>query len=111
MSLGAWMDPGQWEARKFQFLAALANSRWVTRGEPANRQLVKELSWGGRMFGTFTTKEKIAVERWIEAMAKPVENRGNQSYYQDFVGMLPEAVEPSEPFHFSAIFGVCRRLR
>ena len=41
---------------------------WVRRGDSARSRLVQELSWGGKMFGSFTQNEVEAVKRWIEEL-------------------------------------------
>ena len=103
MSLQAWMDPSEWETRKFRFATALANSRWVVRGEPSKSQFVRELAWKGRMFGAFTNKEKVAVERWIKALEPLVEQSDHKGRYEEFVGAVLIPTERLQPMHFSAI--------
>lgn len=102
MSLQAWMDPSEWEKRKFRSARALANSRWVVRGEPSKSQFVKELAWKGRMFGAFTNKEKVAVERWIQALEPLLEQSDHKGRYQEFIGAILEPTETLQPMHFSA---------
>ncbi|KAJ6259925.1 hypothetical protein Dda_5569 [Drechslerella dactyloides] len=68
MKLGDWMDPEEWEQRKYKFLEALASSNWVTPGRSMQSRLVKEVMWGGRMFGAFTASEVTVLKSWIEEM-------------------------------------------
>lgn len=102
MSLQAWMDPSEWGKRKFRFAAALANSRWVTRGEPSKSRFLKELEWKGRMFGAFTTKERVAIKQWIQSLEPLVEQTKGKGRYHDFTGSIPKAIERLQPLNLSA---------
>ncbi|KAG8526573.1 uncharacterized protein KY384_008774 [Bacidia gigantensis] len=75
----AFKDP-QWQA---DFLHHLAHLKpWVRKGNSKNSRLVKELSWGGKMFGSFTHSEVDAVARWIDSMG----NASSQDGYWAFTG-------------------------
>jgi hypothetical protein len=70
-SLVDWLEPnafldGQWQR---DFLHDLGNCKpWVIRGSSATSRLVKELSWEGKMFGSFTQTEVEVVKRWIDEL-------------------------------------------
>lgn len=63
-----WLDlnhigSSAWWARLVQ---SLGESRaWIVPGESERSRFVKELSWGGRMFGAFTEAECHEVRRWV----------------------------------------------
>jgi Iron-containing redox enzyme len=89
MSIGGrrlvdWLEPhafagGQWQ---MDFLDCLSNMRpWVCRGDSSKSRLIQELSWEGRMFGSFTESEVEAVKRWIDALGHP-----NPQVYWSFIG-------------------------
>ncbi|CAF3858078.1 unnamed protein product, partial [Adineta steineri] len=60
-----WLDPILYPNHSLAFLRALADSRWVVRGEPEKSKLIREMKWGGRMFGAFTSQEVAVLEAWI----------------------------------------------
>jgi len=87
-TLVEWLDPQRFHDVEWQqaFLEALSNRKpWVIRGRSENSKLIHELSWGGRMFGAFTSKEVAVIETWIDSLDKPA-SFDAQVYY-DFVGL------------------------
>lgn len=44
---------------------------WVRKGDSSRSKLIRELSWEGKMFGTFTQNEVEIVKRWIDALENP----------------------------------------
>lgn len=67
-----WLDPSQLDAedRGANLVQALARSRyWVTPGNSDKSRFMKELLWGGRMFGAFTEGECNVVREWINGLA------------------------------------------
>ncbi|CCX10851.1 Similar to ATPase-like protein [Adineta vaga]; acc. no. ACD54603 [Pyronema omphalodes CBS 100304] len=97
-TISEWLDPEKYHSHCHDFLIALAESRWITPGEPEESRLLQELKWGGRMFGAFTNEEVVVLRAWIEEL-------GDQTYlvpkpttvmedYQKFIGRgkLPRAV-------------------
>ena len=79
-----WLDPRSLESKQWQmdFLDSFSHSKsWVCRGDSSKSQFVKELLWGGRMFGAFTQTETDVVKRWIDAMPS-----SNPQRYWDFLG-------------------------
>lgn len=63
------------------FLDHLSNMKpWVYRGDSSKSKLIQELSWEGKMFGSFTQNEVEAVKRWIDALENP-----NPQNYWSFV--------------------------
>lgn len=68
-SLVQWLEPRAFEekTRQMQFLHDLANCRpWVIKGSSAKSRLIRELTWEGKMFGSFTQTEVEVVKRWID---------------------------------------------
>ncbi|KAL1616274.1 hypothetical protein SLS56_011487 [Neofusicoccum ribis] len=73
-ALTDWLSPASFEtslARK-RFLDDLADARpWVCRGNSRRSKLIKEMVWGGKMFGAFTHSEVSVVEEWIDSLNNP----------------------------------------
>lgn len=68
-SLVDWLEPEAFKNPDWQrdFLHDLSNCKpWVMQGDSSNSRLVKELSWEGKMFGSFTQAEVEAVKAWID---------------------------------------------
>lgn len=73
-SLVDWLKPEDLISQKWQkdFLNDLANTkRWVCKGDGPRSKLVQELSWPGKMFGSFTQTEVEIVSRWIDSLGNP----------------------------------------
>ncbi len=89
-----WLDPADLDSKQWQmeFLDSFSCSRsWVFRGHSSKSGLVKELSWGGRMFGAFTENETDAVRKWIDAMPSSRPQR-----YWDFTGREDNLTSPTD---------------
>lgn len=91
-----WLDPHSWTAEKgLAFVRALGEKKpWVHHGDPAKSKLVKELEWGGRMFGAFSKRETELVRVWIRSLGADkvdeVEQVNNLcGTYATFVGEVP----------------------
>ncbi|EOA82288.1 uncharacterized protein SETTUDRAFT_157115 [Exserohilum turcica Et28A] len=70
-SLVDWLEPRAFEAAQWQreFLDDLSNCKpWVVRGRSSQSRLISELSWEGKMFGSFTEKEVGIVSAWIDEL-------------------------------------------
>ncbi|ORX33387.1 hypothetical protein BD324DRAFT_585204 [Kockovaella imperatae] len=69
-SVEEWLDPRSMSSAKIvEFVRALAGARpWIVPGRPAKSRLVKEMTWGGRMFGAFSDKEVGLIRRWIQSL-------------------------------------------
>jgi hypothetical protein len=68
-----WLEPGALASKQWQmdFLDGLSNTRpWVYKGDSSKSKLVQELSWGGKMFGSFTQNEVEVVRRWIDSLGR-----------------------------------------
>ncbi|KAF3092465.1 hypothetical protein TWF706_009033 [Orbilia oligospora] len=66
-----WLIPNGLESQQhqIQFLDALSNAEpWIFKGDSDKSRLMKELSWQGRMFGSFTQSEVHAVKQWIDSL-------------------------------------------
>lgn len=86
-SLTDWLQPDRWESPGHQrdFLLDLSNSRaWIRRGDGKASRFIKELEWGGKMFGAFTQRETRVLERWIDSQTEG-QTPGKDGYWS-FVG-------------------------
>lgn len=66
-----WLAPEAFASRQWQmdFLEDLKEMKpWVHKGEGSKSKLIKELSWPGKMFGSFTQNEVEVVKRWIDGL-------------------------------------------
>lgn len=66
-----WLDPTELDSKQWQMelLDSFSCSKpWIYRGDSSKSRFIKELSWGGRMFGAFTQTETDTVKNWIDAM-------------------------------------------
>lgn len=94
-----WLDPHTWTAEKgLAFVRALGEKKpWVHHGDPAKSKLVKELEWGGRMFGAFSRAETELVRIWIRSLGADkmadIERVDKLcGTYATFVGEVPNKV-------------------
>lgn len=81
--LADWLDPRAFAEKQWQmdFLDSLSNMKpWVRRGDSSKSKLIQELSWEGKMFGSFTQNEVEVVKRWIDALGN-----SNPQIYWSFV--------------------------
>jgi hypothetical protein len=80
-----WLDPSIFSTSKqwqMDFLDDLSDCKpWIRKGDAAGSKLVQEMSWGGRMFGSFTEGEMVTLKNWVNAL--PDER---PSVYCDFTG-------------------------
>ncbi|KAF9729260.1 hypothetical protein PMIN06_000161 [Paraphaeosphaeria minitans] len=70
-SLVEWLEPHAFANPNWQkdFLHDLSNCKpWVIKGNSEKSKLVKELSWEGRMFGSFMQSEVLIVKAWINEL-------------------------------------------
>jgi hypothetical protein len=94
-SLVDWLEPNAFKDAAWQreFLHDLSNCKpWVIKGHSDQSRLVKELSWEGKMFGSFTEKEVGIVEAWINELGSPVQtssDTGTKAYWE-FTGQISE---------------------
>lgn len=103
-SLVDWLEPKAFAEKQWQkdFLQDLSNCRpWVIKGDSGKSRLVRELSWEGRMFGSFTQTEVDVVTAWIDELGSPVQTlRPDLKVYYDFTrqspGILPTAVSRAQ---------------
>lgn len=90
-SLVDWLEPDAFRDSQWQkeFLHDLGNCKpWVIKGDNCRSRLVKELSWEGKMFGSFTEKEVEVVRAWIDDLGVPstTTHTPNPKLYFDFTG-------------------------
>ncbi|CAI7636524.1 unnamed protein product [Penicillium crustosum] len=87
--LDDWLSPSSLLDEKWQpnFLQALTNSKpWIYPGDSNKSRLVKELRWGGKMFGTFTREELTTLQQWIDSLSPH-----RIPFYFEFVGLSEAA--------------------
>ncbi|KAJ5696851.1 hypothetical protein N7536_007263 [Penicillium majusculum] len=87
--LDDWLSPSSLLDEKWQpnFLQALTNSKpWIYPGDSNKSRLVKELRWGGKMFGTFTREELTTLQQWIDSLRPH-----RIPFYFEFVGLSEAA--------------------
>lgn len=83
-SLIDWLEPTAFASKQWQmdFLEDLGNMKpWVRKGDSKNSWLIRELSWEGKMFGSFTQSEVEIVKAWIDGLGEP-----DSCVYWSFVG-------------------------
>jgi hypothetical protein len=87
-SLVDWLEPNAFKDAHWQkdFLYDLSNCQpWIIKGDSSKSRLVKELSWEGKMFGSFTQIEVAIVEAWINELGNPAEaSRPDATVYLEF---------------------------
>ncbi|EMD61356.1 hypothetical protein COCSADRAFT_96304 [Bipolaris sorokiniana ND90Pr] len=99
-SLVDWLEPNAFKNPTWQrdFLHDLSNCKpWVIKGHSTQSRLIKELSWEGKMFGSFTENEVGIVSAWINELASPPAavatsdlDAEKKAYYWDFTGQISE---------------------
>ncbi|CAI7648819.1 unnamed protein product [Penicillium glandicola] len=88
-SLDDWLSPSSLLDEKWQpnFLQALTSSKpWIYPGDSNKSRLMKELRWGGKMFGTFTREELTTLQQWIDSLRPH-----RIPFYFEFVGLSEAA--------------------
>ncbi|KAF2856054.1 hypothetical protein T440DRAFT_463388 [Plenodomus tracheiphilus IPT5] len=102
-SLVDWLEPTVFKDSNWQqnFLHDLGNCKpWVIKGDSERSRLVKELSWEGKMFGSFTEKEVQVVKAWIDDLGAPATTLSpDPKVYFDFTGRSSEIslISASDP--------------
>lgn len=121
-----WLDPSALASKSWQmeFLDELGNLRpWVRKGNSASSKLIQELSWGGKMFGSFTQREVEVFKRWIDSMrshdprfywsfthrrqtpsGQVFQNRDITSEYPVFASMPAEALRSEAMYSWGSPF-------
>ncbi|KAH8822077.1 hypothetical protein F5884DRAFT_840975 [Xylogone sp. PMI_703] len=83
-ALSEWLRPESLETVEGQrdFLENFGDAQpWIYKGDSEKSIFVKELLWGGKMFGSFTQDETDTVRRWINYLGS--KSSGN---YWKFIG-------------------------
>lgn len=83
--LSQWLKDEVYHTHSLAFLHALTESRWVFRGSPEESKLIKEMEWGGRMFGAFTSDEVGVLKDWIKGLEYS-KQKSSGGAYTKFVG-------------------------
>ncbi len=86
-ALHEWLEETiRMESNGLDLLTILSRAKpWVVAGNSRKSLLVRELSWGGRMFGAFTKKEATTICRWIDVLKPGSES----SLYWEFTQRQP----------------------
>jgi hypothetical protein len=80
--LAEWLRPELLSSRiqQAEFVRCLGEDRyWIQKGDSVKSRLIRELSWGGRMFGAFTTSEVNVVKAWIESLNEKSQREANHT--------------------------------
>ena len=88
-----WLNPTDLDSKKWQmeFLNSFSRAKpWVYGGDSNKSRFVKELSWGGRMFGAFTQAETDTVKSWIDMMPS-----SHPEHYWKFTGRDHDVTSPT----------------
>ncbi|PVI05658.1 hypothetical protein DM02DRAFT_583712 [Periconia macrospinosa] len=98
-SLVDWLEPNAFRNPQWQkdFLDDLSNCKpWVIKGSSQKSRLVKEMSWEGKMFGSFMQSEVETLKEWIDSLDKPT-NRPivDPMIYFNFVAKSPTIPQTS----------------
>ncbi|KAF2420952.1 hypothetical protein EJ08DRAFT_727993 [Tothia fuscella] len=107
-TLVEWLDPKTFDRVEEQeaFFEALANRKpWVIKGDSSKSRLITELSWEGRMFGSFTDVEVEILKRWIDSLgaSRNSPRMAGANVYFEFVGGRdkqdsPRSSQPQDVF-------------
>jgi hypothetical protein len=92
-----WLSPSTFSFDKgLEFLRALGEKKpWVLPGNTLKSRLVRELEWGGRMFGAFSREETALVKRWITSLGNAP--RSESGSYRRFIQAGARADEGGQP--------------
>ena len=96
-SLVDWLEPSAFKDAKWQmeFLHDLSNCRpWVIKGDSEKSCLVREMSWGGKMFGSFMQSEVEIVKRWIDELALPAKPKMPEQDGKPYFQFVDRDFEP-----------------
>lgn len=79
-----WLDPFTFNQDKaLRFLRALGKLRpWVVPGDTVKSRLMRELQWGGRMFGAFSGQETALVQKWIGDLGESASESETGAYHR-----------------------------
>ncbi|KAK2611944.1 hypothetical protein QQS21_002050 [Conoideocrella luteorostrata] len=86
-TISEWLEPNVFNNQQHQkaFLQSISNSRpLIIRGNSAKSRLTRELSWEGKMFGSFTQAEVDTVKKWIDSLDD--QNEFESGVYYGFIG-------------------------
>ncbi|KAH7082876.1 hypothetical protein BKA63DRAFT_403935 [Paraphoma chrysanthemicola] len=100
-SLVDWLEPNAFKDQQWQkeFLHDLSECKpWIIKGDSGKSRLVKELSWEGKMFGSFTQTEVEVVKAWIDELGITTQSRpADASVYLNFTGRSVECTLNKSP--------------
>jgi len=98
-SLVDWLEPQAFAEKPWQqeFLHDLSSCKpWVIKGSSGKSRLIQELSWEGRMFGSFTQSEVTIVKLWIDSLSTaPKPELPDLQVYYDFTKQASAALSSS----------------
>lgn len=94
-----WLDPKSLtEEKALEFVRAMAEARvMVKKGDVAGSRLMKELEWGGRMFGAFSRGEVEVVRRWIEGLGQGGQPKVTYGSFTGRTDLTLDAVQTPTP--------------
>lgn len=92
-TIAEWLDPATLTPERATTLArALRSPANGNDGSWIGKRVMRELTWGGRMFGAFSRTETGVMRRWIEGTpptGSQADTDGAAGAYELFVGTLP----------------------
>ena len=86
--LADWLHPDNFTMGKTNhtFLREFGNAYpWIVKGDPQRSLFIKEILFGGRMFGALTGNECKMVESWVEKLSSHQVHPVDSSIYYNFV--------------------------
>ncbi|ORY32182.1 hypothetical protein BCR39DRAFT_479396 [Naematelia encephala] len=106
-----WLEPSLYTLDKgLTFVRALAEKKpWVVPGDTSRSQLVREMEWGGRMFGAFSQDEVRIVRRWIRSLGDD-QTSHSAGTYQHFIGGSEHGQHPPNSLLAFAEIGIMDRF-
>ncbi|WVQ67481.1 uncharacterized protein L199_005681 [Kwoniella botswanensis] len=74
LTVEEWLEPETLtQVKTLSFIRALASKRpFVMPGEPSRSRFMRDLEWGGKMFGAFTGSESHVVKEWIISLGPKI---------------------------------------
>ncbi|WWC69838.1 uncharacterized protein I206_103781 [Kwoniella pini CBS 10737] len=95
LSIEEWLDPDSIsEGKVLDFLRILSNKRpFVIKGEPERSRFMRDLEWGGKMFGAFTGSEVHAVKDWIMSLKPKSHSQGTYHHFTGHTVLIPDTAQ------------------
>lgn len=112
LTIEQWLSPERWDYPEWQhkFMDALASTKpWVIRGDRNRSRLMRDLNWGGKMFGAFTAEECDTVGQWIDSLVPETKTR-TEAVLASTPAKVSSARIPDSPTHVGKLPSLERLL-